>query len=141
MILHYADMTGAISPIDKPGYYPVIEGDKPTPSEYQYVVDDSREWAGDHWIQRYRLQNLPEYTASEWLHLHDMGYTQQPTLIYLRLQLTAKGLQSPKLDAVEAYLQSILKIFADDQSPRCDWPLPSVSYEQAIKEATTLLEL
>ncbi len=134
-------MTGAISPTEKPGFFPVIAGTKPTPAAHQMVVDDHREWAGDYWIQRYRLQDLPEYTASEWLHLQGMGYTQQPTLIYLRLQLTAKGLQSPKLDAVETYLQSILKIFAEDQSPRCDWPLPSVSYEQAIKEATSLLEL
>jgi hypothetical protein len=105
------------------------------------VVQDKLVWHENHWEQTYKQEPLPALSAAEWLMTQDMGYAQQPTLIYLRLQLTAKNLKSVKLDAVEAYLQSILKMFAEDQTPRNNWPLPTVTYQEAIQEATSLLEL
>lgn len=137
----YADITGAISPIEKEGFYLIVEPAKPAPWPGYKVVNDKLIWKTDHWEQTYKQQPLPSLTAAEWLMTQEMGYAQQPTLIYLRLQLTAKGLQSPKLDAVEEYLQGILKMFAEDPTPRNNWPLPTVTYQEAIQEATSLLEL
>jgi hypothetical protein len=61
-------------------------------------------------------------------------------LLYLRQSLAAAGKQCEELDAVEAYLQMILAMFAADQSPRNDWPVPNVSFEQAVSAAMSQLQ-
>jgi hypothetical protein len=74
-------------------------------------------------------------TAEEHLKAVGIGGERQPTLLYLRQSLAAAGKQCEELDAVEAYLQMILAMFAADQSPRNDWPVPSVGFEQAVSAA------
>lgn len=141
MIIYYANMTGAICPTEQNGYYPVHDSTPPEPIAGHKVEQDKIVWKAGSWLVMYKQVPVQLYSASEWLMLQDMGYTQQPTLIYLRLQLTARNLSSPKLDAVESYLQQVLKMFAEDPAPRNDWPLPTVTYQEAIQEATSLLEL
>jgi hypothetical protein len=81
----------------------------------------------------------PTQTAEEHLDAVGLGGNRQPTLLYLRQSLAAAGKQCEQLDAVEAYLQMILAMFAADQSPRNDWPVPSVSFEQAVTAAVSQL--
>jgi hypothetical protein len=78
---------------------------------------------------------LPATTAEEFLASVGLGGERQPTLLYLRQSLAAAGKQCEELDAVEGYLQMILSMFAADQSPRSDWPVPSVGFEQAVSAA------
>jgi hypothetical protein len=136
----YVDKTGAISATEQEGFYPVIPGFKPEPDPCCDVVEDKLQWAETHWIQLYKQQPKPLYSAGEWLDLMGVGSSQQPTLIYLRMKLTASGKQSAKLDSLETYLQQVLGAYAADNSPRCDWGQPPVTYYDAVKEAMEVLQ-
>jgi hypothetical protein len=137
----YVDSSGAISPIEKEGFFPVHEGTKPTLQPCTTAVPDRLQWHEDgHWVQLWKLQPLPLYSAGEWLSLHGVGSQNQPTLMYLRMKLDAANKQSAKLDQLEEYLQGVLAQYAADDSPRCDWGAPLVSYKEAVKEAMEALQ-
>jgi hypothetical protein len=81
----------------------------------------------------------PTQTAEEHLDAVGLGGNRQPTLLYLRQSLTAAGKTCAELDAVEAYLQQILTMFAANPAPRNDWPNPSVTFEAAVQSAMNAL--
>jgi hypothetical protein len=81
----------------------------------------------------------PAVTAEEHLKSVGLGGDRQPTLLYLRQSLTAAGKTCAELDAVEAYLQQILTMFAANPAPRNDWPNPSVTFEAAVQSAMNAL--
>ena len=78
-------------------------------------------------------------TAEEHLRSVGLAGDRQPTLLYLRQSLTAAGKTCAELDAVEAYLQQILTMFAANPAPRNDWPNPSVTFESAVQSAMQTL--
>lgn len=136
----YVDKSGAISPIEKEGFYPVYDGAMPEPAPCTTAVPDRLQWHEDgYWIQLYKLIPSPMYSAGEWLELVGLGASQQPTLIYLRMKLGAANKVSNKLDSLETYLQSILSEYAIDNSPKCDWGQPPVSYHDTVKEVIQIL--
>jgi hypothetical protein len=77
----------------------------------------------------------PTFTAEQHLESVGLSGNRQPTLLYLR----QAGAVSPKLDATEAYLNTVLAIFAADPAPRSDWPAPSYSFEETVSEAVSSL--
>jgi hypothetical protein len=79
------------------------------------------------------------YSAEEWLNAQGVGGARQPTLLYLRQSLAASSKQSPLLNALEQYLQTILALYATDPSPRSDWPLPPTTFEAAVQDVMTAL--
>jgi hypothetical protein len=79
------------------------------------------------------------YTAEEHLKSVGLAGDRQPTLLYLRQSLTAAGKTCAELDAVEAYLQQVLTLFAANPAPRNDWPNPSVTFEAAVQSAMNAL--
>jgi len=81
----------------------------------------------------------PSVTAEEHLRSVGLAGDRQPTLLYLRQSLTAAGKTCAELDAVEAYLQQILTMFAANPAPRNDWPNPSVTFEAAVQSAMQTL--
>jgi hypothetical protein len=81
----------------------------------------------------------PAVTAEEHLRSVGLAGDRQPTLLYLRQSLTAAGKTCAELDAVEAYLQQILTMFAANPAPRNDWPNPSVTFESAVQSAMNAL--
>jgi hypothetical protein len=81
----------------------------------------------------------PAVTAEEHLRSVGLAGDRQPTLLYLRQSLTAAGKTSPELDAVEAYLQQILTMFAANPAPQASWPNPSVTFEAAVQSAMSTL--
>jgi len=81
----------------------------------------------------------PTQTAEEHLESVGLGGSRQPTLLYLRQSMTAAGKTCAELDAVEAYLQQILTMFAANPAPRNDWPNPSVTFEAAVQSAMQAL--
>lgn len=76
-----------------------------------------------------------KFTAEQ--HLENVGLSgsRQPVLLYLR----QAGAVSAKLDATEQYLNTILGMFAQDPSPRSDWPLPEYSFEETVSQAVQSL--
>ncbi len=81
----------------------------------------------------------PSVTAEEHLRSVGLAGDRQPTLLYLRQSLTAAGKTCAELDAVEAYLQQVLTMFAANPAPRNDWPNPSVTFEAAVLSAMNAL--
>ena len=78
-------------------------------------------------------------TAEEHLRSVGLAGDRQPTLLYLRQSLTAAGKTCAELDAVEAYLQQILTMFAANPAPRNDWPNPPLTFEAAVQSAMSAL--
>jgi hypothetical protein len=79
------------------------------------------------------------HTAEQHLASVGLAGDRQPTLLYLRQSITAAGKTCAELDAVEAYLQQILTMFAANPAPRNDWPNPSVTFEAAVQSAMQAL--
>jgi hypothetical protein len=78
-------------------------------------------------------------TAEEHLKSVGLAGDRQPTLLYLRQSLAAAGKTCAELDAVAAYLQQVLTMFAANPAPRNDWPNPSVTFEAAVQSAMNAL--
>jgi hypothetical protein len=78
----------------------------------------------------------PTQTAEEHLDAVGLGGNRQPTLLYLR----QAGAVSAKLDATEAFLNQVLAMFAQDPSPRSDWPDAPHSFESVVSEALSSLQ-
>jgi hypothetical protein len=81
----------------------------------------------------------PTQTAEEHLDAVGLGGNRQPTLLYLRQSLAAAGESCPELDAVEAYLQQVLTLFAANPAPRNDWPNSPLTFEVAVQSAMNAL--
>ena len=81
----------------------------------------------------------PSVTAEEHLRSVGLAGDRQPTLLYLRQSLTAAGKTCAELDAVEAYLQQVLTMFAANPAPQASWPNPSVTFEAAVQSAMNAL--
>jgi hypothetical protein len=81
----------------------------------------------------------PTQTAEEHLDAVGLGGNRQPTLLYLRQSLAAAGKSCPELDAVEAYLQQVLTLFAANPAPRNDWPNSPLTFEVAVQSAMNAL--
>jgi hypothetical protein len=77
----------------------------------------------------------PTFTAEQHLESVGLGGNRQPTLLYLR----QAGAQSPKLNAIEAYLNQILAMFAANPAPRSDWPNAPYTFEETVGEAVASL--
>ena len=78
----------------------------------------------------------PAVLAEEYLESVGLGGSRQPTLLYLR----QAGAVSAKLDATEAFLNQVLGMFAQDPSPRSDWPAAPHSFEAVVGEAVASLQ-
>ncbi len=89
-------------------------------------------WQDGAWI----VPPVATVTAEQHLESVGLGGKRQPTLLYLR----QAGAVSAKLDATEAFLNTVLGMFAADPAPRSDWPaaLP-FSFEEVVAEAVSSL--
>jgi hypothetical protein len=96
---------------------------------------DDAIWNNGQW----QIPAPATYTAEEHLKSVGLAGDRQPTLLYLRQSLTAAGKTCAELDAVEAYLQQVLTMFAANPAPRNDWPNPSVTFEAAVQSAMNAL--
>jgi hypothetical protein len=92
-----------------------------------------------NWEQAEEVNTSEPITAEEHLRSVGLAGDRQPTLLYLRQSLAAAGKTCAELDAVEAYLQQVLAMFAANPAPRNDWPNPSVTFEAAVQSAMNAL--
>jgi hypothetical protein len=88
-------------------------------------------WADGAWS----VPPVATFTAEEHLESVGLGGNRQPTLLYLR----QAGAVSPKLDATEQYLNTILGMFAADPAPRSDWTAPAYTFEETVTQAVQSL--
>ena len=83
---------------------------------------------------------VPTYTAAEWVDQQGFAGNRSTTMLYLKLQLDDAGKSSPKLAAVQAWLdQLIVAGVTAPEDRRSDWPVAPHSFEAASQEALQVL--
>jgi hypothetical protein len=83
---------------------------------------------------------LPTYTADEWVDAQGFYGKRPTTLLYLKLKLDAAQKTSPKLAAVQGWLDGMIVagVTAPDEK-RSDYPVAPYSFEEASAEALSVL--
>jgi hypothetical protein len=82
----------------------------------------------------------PAMSAAEWVDAQQFSGNRTTTMLYLKLQLDAAGKSSPKLAAVQAWLDGM--IVAGVTQPdlkRGDWDASPYAFEEASGEALAIL--
>ena len=79
----------------------------------------------------------PTYTAEEWTAQQGYGGNRSTTLLYQKLRLDASAKSSPKLNAVQVWLDGMI---ASGLSPAAsNWPASPHSFEETLTETLTIL--
>jgi hypothetical protein len=80
------------------------------------------------------------FTATEWVDQQGFSGNRTTTMLYLKLKLDAAQAASPKLTAVQAWLDGMIVagVTAPDER-RSDWPASPHSFEAASGEALVVL--
>lgn len=81
----------------------------------------------------------PSYTAEDWITSQGYTATRLVSLLDVESKLNAAAKVSPKTTAVRGWLDTVLATYAQDPSPRGDWPACPHAYEETIQEALTIL--
>ena len=129
---HLLEMT--VMQEDKPAYDPATQR-----LEKTEVIDTQAQTVTRGW--NVVEVPAPTYTAAEWV---NMGFQDQrpTTMLYLKLQLDAAGKTSPKLAAVQAWLDGMIVagVTAPDERRTAEaWTSSPYSFEQASQEALQVL--
>jgi hypothetical protein len=83
---------------------------------------------------------VPTFTATEWVDAQQFSGNRTTTMLYLKLQLGAAGKSSPKLAAVQAWLDALIVAgVTQPEERRSDWPASPYAFEEASTEALTIL--
>lgn len=90
-------------------------------------------WGQGQWI----TPAAPAYTAEEWTAAQGFGGNRPTTLLYQKLRLDAAAKSSPKLAAVQSWLDGMI---ASGLAPAsADWPTAPHSFEDCLTETLTIL--
>jgi hypothetical protein len=93
------------------------------------------EWVDGLWV----VASIPAlaYTAEEWTAQQGYGGNRPTTLLYQKLRLDASGKSSPKLNAVQGWLDGMI---ASGLAPAASsWPAAPHSFEATLTETLTIL--
>jgi hypothetical protein len=83
----------------------------------------------------------PTYTAAEWVDQQGFAGNRSTTMLYLKLKLDGASKSSPKLAAVQGWLdQLIVAGVTQPEERRSDWPAAPYSFEEASAEALAVLQ-
>jgi hypothetical protein len=90
-------------------------------------------WGDGEWV----VPAAPTFTAEEWIAEQGFGGNRPTTLLYQKLRLDASGKSSPKLAAVQGWLDGMI---ASGLSPASNnWPAAPHSFEETLSETLVLL--
>lgn len=81
----------------------------------------------------------PTYTAEQWIEQQGYGGQRPTTCLYLLLQLQAAGKSSPKLTAVQQWMDSMIAAGVGGEE-RNDWPSAPYAFAEASGEALGVLQ-
>jgi len=98
--------------------------------------DESAQWQDGAWI----VPPAPTYTPEAWVAHQDFAGQRPTTLLYLKLKLDAAQKSSPKLAAVQAWLDAMIVAGVTNPSEeRSDYPASPYSFAEASGEALAVL--
>jgi len=90
-------------------------------------------WQDGQWI----TPSAPTYTAEAWTDSQGYGGNRSTTLLYQKLRLDASAKSSPKLVAVQGWLDGMI---ASGLAPAAsNWPAAPHSFEATLTETLTIL--
>jgi hypothetical protein len=79
-------------------------------------------------------------TAAEWVDAQQFSGNRTTTMLYLKLKLDGASKSSPKLTAVQAWLDGMIVAgVTQPEERRSDWPASPYSFEESSAEALTIL--
>lgn len=94
---------------------------------------DDAVWQDGQWV----TPSAPAYTAEEWTAEQGFGGNRSTTLLYQKLRLDAVNKSSPKLVAVQAWLDGMI---ASGLAPAAsNWPTAPHTFEATLTETLTIL--
>jgi len=83
----------------------------------------------------------PTFTADQWVDAQGFDGKRPTTLLYLKLQLDAAQKTSPKLAAVQAWLDGMIVAgVANPTEQRSDWSAAPYGFQEASGEALAVLQ-
>jgi hypothetical protein len=93
-----------------------------------------------NWEQAEEVNTSEPITAEEWVSQQRFDGNRPTTLLYLKLQLDAAQKSSPKLAAVQGWLDTMIiaGVTLPDEK-RSDYPAAPYSFEAASQEALAVL--
>mgnify|MGYP003594256462 CR=1 FL=1 len=98
---------------------------------------DYKQTASDFDIREY---GPPSLTTEQWLDAQGYGGQRPTNCLYHRLQLTAAGKGSAKLDAVEVWMNQIIAVGAQDpDAQHADLPAAPYTFAETSQEAIAAL--
>lgn len=93
-------------------------------------------WADGQWS----VPPAATFTAAEWVDAQGFAGNRSTTMLYLKLKLDAAGKSSPKLAAVQGWLdQLIVAGVTQPDLKRGDWDASPYAFEEASGEALAIL--
>jgi len=93
-------------------------------------------WQDGQWV----VPPVATFTAAEWVDQQGFAGNRSTTMLYLKLKLDAASKTSPKLNAVQAWLDGMIVAgVTAPEEQRNDWPASPYTFEQASQEALTIL--
>jgi hypothetical protein len=93
-------------------------------------------WADGQWS----VPPVATFTAADWVDAQGFSGNRSTTMLYLKLQLDAAGKTSPKLAAVQSWLdQMIVAGVTQPEERRSDWEASPYAFEEASGEALAIL--
>lgn len=94
---------------------------------------DNATWGNGEWV----TPAAPVFTAEEWTAEQGYGGNRSTTLLYQKLRLDASAKSSPKLNAVQSWLDGMI---ASGLVPAAsNWPAAPHSFEATLAETLTIL--
>ena len=90
-------------------------------------------WGNGEWV----TPAASTFTAEEWTESQGYGGNRSTTLLYQKLRLDAAAKSSPKLNAVQGWLDSM--IASGLAAAASNWPAAPYSFEATLTETLTTL--
>ena len=114
----------------------LIAAENPKAEQWQAAPpkpSDDAVWQDGQWV----TPAAPSYTAEEWTAEQGFGGNRSTTLLYQKLRLDASAKSSPKLNAVQSWLDGMI---ASGLVPAAsNWTAAPHSFEATLTETLTIL--
>jgi hypothetical protein len=112
------------------------ENGNPKTNDYAPLPDKPSEnatWGNGEWV----TPSAPTFTAEEWTTEQGYGGNRSTTLLYQKMRLDDAGKSSPKLNAVQVWLDGMI---ASGLAPASsNWPSAPHSFEDTLTETLVIL--
>ena len=107
------------------------------PKRNDWAVQGEPPSADAMWMDgAWSVPPVATYTATEWVDQQGFSGNRTTTMLYIKLKLDGASKSSPKLTAVQAWLDQMIVagVTAPDER-RNDWPTTPYTFEEASSEA------